>query len=64
MTEKLDWEIPAEARPRPEDFAFDLDRALASVLRIESAVPEDAFSAATLGTERLQESGTDPLLSL
>jgi len=52
MAEKSDWEIPAEARPRPQDYAFDLDRALSSVLRIESTVPEDAFSAATLGTER------------
>src|SRR5215469_18965992 len=52
MTEKTDWEIPVEARPRPQDYAFDLDRALASVLRIESSVPEEAFSAATLGTER------------
>jgi len=52
MSEKTDWEIPAEARPRPQDFAFDLDRALTSVLRLEATVPEDAFSARTLGTER------------
>jgi S1-C subfamily serine protease len=52
MAEKTDWEIPQEARPRPEDYTFDLDRALASVLRLEAKVPQDAFSAATLGTER------------
>ena len=52
MAEKTDWEIPAEARPRPEDYTFDLDRALASVLRLEAKVPQDAFSAGTLGTER------------
>jgi S1-C subfamily serine protease len=49
---KTDWEIPADARPRPEDFTFDLDRALNAVLRLEATVPQDAFSAATLGTER------------
>ena len=47
---KTDWEIPADARPRPEDFTFDLDRALNAVLRLEATVPQDAFSAATLGT--------------
>ena len=52
MPEKTDWEIPAEARPRPQDYSFDLDNALASVLRLEATVPQDAFSAGTLGTER------------
>ena len=52
MAEKTDWEIPADARPRPEDFVFDLDRTLNAVLRLEATVPQDAFSAATLGTER------------
>src|SRR5512137_1441325 len=52
MPEKTDWEIPAEARPRPQDYSFDLDHALASVLRLEATVPQDAFSAGTLGTER------------
>src|SRR4029077_10486655 len=49
---KTDWEIPADVRPRPEDFTFDLDRALNAVLRLEAAGPQDAFSASTLGTER------------
>jgi S1-C subfamily serine protease len=49
---KTDWEIPADVRPRPEDFTFDLDRALNAVLRLEATVPQDAFSASTLGTER------------
>jgi len=52
MSEKTDWEIPVDARPSPEDFDFDLDRALNAVLRLEATVPQDAFSAGSLGTER------------
>jgi len=52
MAEKTDWEIPADARPRAEDFSFDLDAALDAMLRLEATVPQDAFSAGTLGTER------------
>jgi len=52
MSDKTDWEIPVDARPSPEDFDFDLDRALNAVLRLEATVPQDAFSASSLGTER------------
>ena len=47
-----DWEIPLEAQPRPDDYAFDLDRALAAVVGLSAQVPPDAFTAATLGVER------------
>lgn len=47
-----DWTIPAEMRPDPADYRFDLARTLASVVSIKSRVPADAFSARTLGTER------------
>lgn len=50
--DQVDWEIPVEARPRPEDFSFDLERALSAVVFIRSQVPEDAFTAQVLGTER------------
>ncbi len=52
MTENEDWEFPAAAQPKPEDVAFDLDRVLSSVLFLRSEVPEDAFTASILGTER------------
>ena len=39
-------------KPRREDFSFDLDTTLASVVKITSNVPEDAVSAKTLGTSR------------
>jgi S1-C subfamily serine protease len=47
-----DWKVPRTAQPKPEDYGFDLDGALASIVGIRSVVPGDAFSAETLGTER------------
>jgi S1-C subfamily serine protease len=40
-------------QPRPENYEFDLDQALASVVGVKTLVPSDAFTAETLGTERL-----------
>lgn len=39
-------------QPKPEDYRYDLDTALAAVVGIKTHVPEDAFTAETLGTER------------
>jgi len=52
MSRTVDWEIPGEIQPKPGDCAFDLDRALSAVLGLRATIPEDAFSAATLGVER------------
>ena len=52
MTDDGDWEFPAQVQPKPEEVAFDLERALSSILSLRSEIPEDAFSAPTLGTER------------
>jgi S1-C subfamily serine protease len=52
MAEKPDWEIPLLRQPKPEEFDFDLDRALQSVVALQSIIPEDAFTAGILGTER------------
>ena len=40
-------------QPKPEDYDYELDRALAAVVGIKSIVPNDAFTAETLGTERV-----------
>ena len=40
-------------QPRAENYQFDLDRALSAVVGLRSIVPPDAFTAETLGTERL-----------
>src|SRR5438876_1763858 len=52
MPQSMEWEIPSEFQPKPEDFDFDLDRTLSGVLGLQATVPQDAFTAGTLGTER------------
>jgi S1-C subfamily serine protease len=47
-----DWEFPAEVRPNVKDVEFDLDAALSTVVHLHAEVPEDAFTASILGTER------------
>jgi S1-C subfamily serine protease len=48
-----DWAFPAELRPRPEDWEFDLERALGALVLLRAEIPEDAFTAQILGTERV-----------
>ncbi|MCL2429781.1 MAG: S1C family serine protease [Alphaproteobacteria bacterium] len=50
--EEIDWEIPEASQPKPSEFAFDLDHALRSVVGIQATIPDDAFTAQTLGTQR------------
>lgn len=52
MAEKPRWDVPLAQQPRPEEFGFDLDQALSSIVTIQSQIPEDAFTASILGTER------------
>src|SRR5271170_1221176 len=52
MPRNVDWEIPGEIQPKPGDWSFDLDRALGAVLGLRATIPEDAFTAGSLGTER------------
>ena len=52
MPRTIEWEIPSELQPKAEDFGFDLDQALTGVLGLQATIPDDAFSASTLGTER------------
>ncbi|MGH7119717.1 MAG: S1C family serine protease [Acetobacteraceae bacterium] len=52
MSEERDWEIPRELQPDPDEYSFDLNRALQSVVGVTSVVPSNAFTATTLGTER------------
>jgi S1-C subfamily serine protease len=52
MVSLTEWKVPLVNQPRPGDYAFDLERVLASVVGLHSIIPSDAFSAETLGTER------------
>jgi len=47
-----DWKIPSGLQPRSEDYSYDLDTALSSVVSLTAHIPEDAFTADTLGTLR------------
>ena len=48
-----EWAFPAEMQPRAQDWRFDLARALDGVVGLRAEVPEDAFTAQILGTERV-----------
>jgi S1-C subfamily serine protease len=52
MAESPDWAFPAELQPNAKELRFDLGRALNAVVMLRSEVPEDAFTASILGTER------------
>ncbi|MFP6777430.1 MAG: S1C family serine protease [Alphaproteobacteria bacterium] len=47
-----EWQIPPANQPKQEDCAFDLSATLASVFALRTEIPEDAFTAQVLGTER------------
>ncbi len=52
MSSSSDWEMPLADQPKPENYAYDLDGALTSLVGLRAIVPADAFTAETLGTER------------
>src|SRR6516225_8261171 len=52
MASLIEWKVPQASQPRAEDYPYDLERALSSVVGLHSIVPSDAFTADTLGVER------------
>ncbi len=52
MASLMEFKVPAGAQPRPEDYSFDLDRALSAIVGLHSIIPNDAFTADALGVER------------
>ena len=52
MASLIEWKVPQSVQPRAEDYSYDLERALSSVVGLHSIVPPDAFTADTLGVER------------
>jgi hypothetical protein len=52
MEKTSDWAFPDSLQPDPAHCRFDLAAALDSVVMLRSEVPEDAFTAGILGTER------------
>jgi S1-C subfamily serine protease len=52
MAEPGNWAFPAALQPSPDEARFDLDAALDAVVLLRAEIPEDAFTAPILGTER------------
>ena len=52
MAALTEWKVPPSAQPRVEDYPYDLERALSSVVGLHSIIPPDGFTAETLGVER------------
>jgi len=52
MAALTEWKVPLSAQPRAEDYSYDFERALSSVVGLHSIIPPDGFTAETLGAER------------
>ena len=52
MTQLLQPSLKQAAPPKGEDLSFDLETALEAVVGLRAEIPDDAFTAAILGTER------------
>lgn len=53
MAEQGNWAFPMDMQPQQNELRFDLDSALDAVVLLRSEIPEDAFTASILGTERV-----------
>jgi S1-C subfamily serine protease len=53
MSEQMpSWAFPDSIQPKSGQTQFDLERAFDAVVLVRAEIPEDAYSASTLGTER------------
>ncbi|HCP01275.1 MAG TPA: signal protein PDZ, partial [Rhodospirillaceae bacterium] len=52
LSEPRPWNLNLGRHPGPDEVSFDLERTLSSVVALQSHVPDDAFTAPILGTER------------
>ena len=52
MSEEQLWAFPDSVQPKPGQTQFDVERAFDAVVLVRAEIPEDAYSAQTLGTER------------
>ena len=51
--DETSWELPPEVRPVAGRLAFDLDAALDAMVWLSIRVPDEAYTAPLLGTERI-----------
>ena len=52
MSQTQEWTSPESLQPASGELRFDLARALDAVVLVRAVIPEDAFTAGILGTER------------
>ena len=52
MSHYKDWSFPDVLVPKAKDLSFDLEARLDAIVEIRADVPEQAFTANTLGTSR------------
>lgn len=52
MPSIAEWTLPLAMQPRPEEYSFDLERTLSAIVGVHALIPDAAFTAETLGTER------------
>lgn len=53
MSDAPQWVVPGTLQPQASAVSFDLDAALRSIVLLHANVPDDAFTASVLGTERV-----------
>lgn len=53
MSQVEEWSFPDELQPSAKEVGFDLEAVLNAVVTVRAEIPEDAFTADALGTERL-----------
>ncbi|MBL8534572.1 MAG: serine protease [Betaproteobacteria bacterium] len=52
MAEDRDWSFPPDLQPKQRDVAFELQPVLDAVVSVRTEIPDNAFTASILGTER------------
>jgi S1-C subfamily serine protease len=52
MADSSAWAFPDAFQPQAGEVEFDIEKVVSSVVRLRAEVPEDAFTASILGTER------------
>jgi S1-C subfamily serine protease len=52
MSEKNEWSFPHDMQPKQAELSYELERTLNSMVSIRAQIPEDAFTASILGTDR------------
>ncbi len=53
MSDVEEWSFPESLQPNTDDVNFELNAVLDAVVTVRAEIPEDAFTASILGTERI-----------